>query len=171
MFDKLIDLLIQTWEHFKPILFIMPYDKGVIYRGGRFKKVLNSGSWYLRIPFIDDFHTENIMLDTMNIHEVNITTLDGQTISIGCEFDLRVTDIVKAVVETNDWRTNLVDISRGEMSNYVEECNWEEIKKKTTKNAIERKIQKRADEMGIEISNFNFTDKAKSRLIKLFNNG
>ena len=110
------------------------------------------------------------MLDTLNIPEVNITTLDDVTISIGCEFDLRIVDIVKALVETNDWRTNLVDIAKGIVSGYIEDTGWEEIKKKTTKNAIERKIQKRAEEMGIEISNFNFTDKAKSRLFKLFNN-
>lgn len=170
MFDKLIDLLVQTWEHFRPILFIYPYDSGVIYRAGKFQRVLKPGNWYLRIPFVDDFHTENIKLDTINIPEVNITTLDGVTISIGCEFDLRIIDIVKAVIETNDWRTNLVDISKGIVSDHIEDTEWEEIKKKTTKNAIERKIQKRAEEMGIEISNFNFTDKAKSRLLKIFNN-
>ncbi len=170
MLDSLIAWIREVWDHFKPIVFIYTYEAGVVFRAGKFLKVLESNNWYLRIPFIDDLFTDNIALDTMAIKEVNVTTLDGKTTTIGCEFDLRIDDIYKALVTTHDWRSNLVDICRGVISDYIEEKNWDELRKKTTKNAIEAKIQKRAEDLGIAISNFNFTDKMVGRTLTLFNN-
>jgi regulator of protease activity HflC (stomatin/prohibitin superfamily) len=170
MLDALLDFFRGIWDHFKPILFIYNYEAGVIFRAGKFHKVLKPGNWYFRIPFIDDLFVDNIAIDTMAVKEVNVTTLDGKTITIGGEFDLKITNIYLALVETHDWRTNLVDISRGIVSDHVEDNNWDELRKKVTKNAIEKKINKRALEMGVEISNFNFTDKTIGRILTLFNN-
>lgn len=168
MFDKLIDLIIHFGERLNPIIFILEYKEGVLFRAGRFVKILYPG-WHFKIPFIDSFHTENVKLDTMSVKEVNITTLDGKTATIGCEFDIEITDFYQASVLTNEWRTNLFDISRGILSNDLEDINWDDIRKKTTKNSIARKIEKRALELGITVSNFNFTDKSISRTINLFN--
>lgn len=169
MLDRLIDFLREVWNHFKPILFIYPYEEGVIFRAGSFLKIIKDG-WHFRIPFVDDYFTDNIALDTISIKEVNVTTLDGKTITIGCEFDIKITDIYKALVTTHDWRSNILDICRGVISDYIEDCNWDEIRKKTTKNAIEKRIQKRTDDLGIQVSNFNFTDKSIGRILTLFNN-
>ena len=169
MFDRLIDLLVSIWIHIKPIVFIEEFEKAVVFRGGRYIKNWNPGA-HLRIPLVDDFYSDVVTPDTQDIREVNVTTLDGKTISIGCQFNLMIIDIKKALVDTHEWRTNLIDISRGILSDHLEDCSWEDIRKKTTKNAVEKKIQKRCDEMGIEISDFNFTDKALSRVFKLFNN-
>jgi regulator of protease activity HflC (stomatin/prohibitin superfamily) len=170
MFESIISWLREVWNHFKPILFLYNYEAGVVFRAGKFIKELKPGSWYFRIPFIDDIFVENIATDTMAIKEVNITTLDGKTITIGGEFDLKVIDVTLAIVETHDWRSNLMDVARGIISDHVEDNNWDELRKKTTKNAIEKKINKRANEMGVEISNFNFTDKTIGRILTLFNN-
>ncbi len=166
MFDKLIDLLISCWDHFKPILFILEYEEGVMYRGGKLLKSLEPG-WHFKIPFIDDWHVENVKADTMNITPVTITTLDNKTITIGCEFDFYIEDIVLAVVQTNDWRSNLHDMCMGILSDHLEDCNWEDIKKKVVKNQIFKKIEKRALEMGVVASNFNFTEKTITRALAL----
>lgn len=168
MIDKLIAFLQDAWHSFKPIIFILQFEEGVLLRGGKFLKTLKPG-YHFRIPFIDDYFSDNVAADTIAIKEVNVTTLDEKTISVGCTYDIEIIDIYKALIITHDWRSNLFDISKGIVSDHLEDCSWEEIRKKTTKNAIERKIQKRADEMGIKVMNFNFTDKATSRIIKLFN--
>lgn len=167
MFDKLIDLIVSAWNDFKPIIFIFEYKEGIMLRAGKFLKILKPG-WHLRIPFVDDFYVENVKTDTMRIKEVTVTTLDSKTVTIGCEFDLRITDIYKAMVDTNDWRSNLQDMCAGVLSDYLEDLHWEDIKRKPTKNAIFKKMEKRAEEMGITISNFNFTDKVVTKPFKLF---
>ncbi len=170
MLDALFSWLREVWDSFKPIVFIYSYESAVVFRGGKFRRILKPDGWYLRIPFVDDIFTDNIALDTIAIKEVNVSTLDGKTITIGCEFDLRIADIYKALVLTHDWRSNLLDICRGIISDHIEEYDWNDLRKKTTKNAIEKKLQKRADELGIEVSNFNFTDKTIGRILTLFNN-
>jgi len=165
---ELLQWLISVWDDAKPIVFIKQYSQAVVYRAGKYVKNWGPG-WHGRISFLDEYHEDNVMLDTMEIKEVNITTLDGKTSTNGCEFDLRIKDIKKALIDTNDWRSNLQAVARGVMSSELEDRNWDDIRKKTTKNAIEKEIQKRAHEMGIEIYNFNFTDKALTRAYKLFN--
>lgn len=169
MFDKLIDLLVSVWKEFQPLIFVLEYKEGVMFRAGKFRKVWLPGP-HLRIPFVDSYYTENVKTDTMRVEEVNITTLDGKTVTIGCEFELKITDIIKAVVDTNDWRSNMHDIAQGILSDNLEDIAWDDIRKKTTKNAIAKKIEHRAFEMGITTNNFNFTDKAITRAITLFNN-
>lgn len=166
MFDRLIDLIVQLWDHFKPIFFVLEYEEGVLYRAGKLIGPLKPG-WHMRIPFVDDFHLENVKDDTMNITPVTITTLDNKTITIGCEFDFHIEDIVQAVVMTNDWRSNLHDICKGILSDHLEDCNWDDIKKKTVKNQIFKRIEKRALEMGVVADNFNFTDKTITRALAL----
>lgn len=148
---------------------IYQYQEAVLYRGGKFRRIIKPG-FHWKIPIIDNYHTDTVTMNTMKIDEVNITTLDSKTVIIGCEFDLIISDIYKALNDTHDWHSNLRDISRGILSDTLEDLNWDDIRKKTTKNSIAKKIEKRALEMGITTSNFNFTDKAISRAYKLFNN-
>ena len=169
MFDKFFQFLFDVWNDLKPIIFVLEYKEGVLFRAGKYIKILKRG-WHLRIPFIDEYHLENVKVDTLQIKEVTVTTLDEKTVTIGCEFELQITDIYLAVIETNDWRSNLHDISYGILSDSLEDIYWADIRKKTTKNTISKKIEKRAIEMGITTSNFNFTDKSISRAYRLYNN-
>ena len=167
MFDKIIEFLLNLVEQILPCYIIHAYEEAVLYRFGKVLKKIDPG-FHWKIPFLDSYHKDTVTTDTMKIDDVNITTLDGKTVTIGAEYDTTISDIIKAINDTNSWRSNLQDISRGILSNELEDINWDDIRKKTTKNAIEKKIQKRGSEMGITISNFNFTDKVLSRSIKLF---
>lgn len=169
MFDKLIEFILNTIEQVLPCYILHDYEGGVLYRYGKIKKTV-FGGFHWKIPFFDSVIKETITTDTMRIQDVNITTLDGSTATIGGEFDLVISDIKKALNDTHEWKGNLQDISRGIISDELEDLNWSDIRKKTTKNAIERRIKARALEMGITISNFSFTDKVISRAFKLFGN-
>lgn len=168
MFDKLIDVLINIWDDLKCVYFVYQYKNAVQFRAGKFLRICGPG-WWLKVPFLDDYHVENVVSDTLSIEAITVTTLDGKTISIACEFDFKVVDLYKAIILTNEWRSNMQDICKGIMSDYLEDCEWNEIRKKVTKNAVEKRIKSRGEEMGIEVSNFNFTDKAISRILKLIN--
>jgi len=166
IFGSLISWFQTMWDDAKFILFVLQYEEGVLYRRGKLIKSLSPGA-HLKIPFIDTYHLENVKADTMNIIPVTVTTLDNKTIMIGCEFDFYIGDIIQAVVETNDWRSNLHDICMGVLSDHLEDCYWEDIKKKTVKNQIFKRIEKRALEMGVVVSNFNFTEKAITRALSI----
>lgn len=167
MFDKLIDVIITVWKDLRFIIFVKEYEKAVMLRGGRYKKILEPGIRW-KVPFLDDIFEDTVKVDTMIISDVNITTLDGKTVTIGCQFEYTIEDIYKAVIETSGWRTNLHDICQGILSDVLEDINWDDIRKKTTKNAISKRIEKKALEMGIATFNFNFTNKVITRALKIF---
>lgn len=167
MFSRAIELLIETWDDAKFIIFIPEFKEGVLLRAGRFKKTLGPG-WHFKVPFIDDYFTDSVKTDTMKTDEVSLTTADGKTITVRAEFELRIIDIHKAVIETNDWRSNLQDVAQGIISSILEDLTWEDIMKKSTKTSISKKIKESAFSMGIETKNFNFTDKSISRSFRLF---
>lgn len=64
MLDKFIDLLISLFNDIKPIVFVLEYKKGVMFRAGRFLKILEPG-WHFRIPFVDSVYMENVVNKTM----------------------------------------------------------------------------------------------------------
>lgn len=168
MFDKFIDLLITVWNDFKPLIYVRGFEAGVLYRAGPYKKNLYPGI-HPRIPFIDAYHIESVAEDKITIDEVNLTTVDNKTISVGGIVEFKITDVHKAFVLTHDWRYNFGEICRGIMADYLEDCTWEDIKLKKTKNAILREIKRKAEEMGIEVYSFMFTDKSLSRVYKIVN--
>lgn len=166
MFDKIIEFLLNIIEQTLPCYILHQYDKGIFYRNGKIVRAIGGG-FIWKIPFLDSIVKENCMQDTMKIKEVNITTQDGKTVTIGCEFNMKIVDVIKALNDTNDWRSNLQDQCQGILSDSLEDLNWEDIRKKTVKNAIAKRIEKSAAEMGVTTSDFNFTDKAISRVYKL----
>lgn len=167
LFGSLISWLQSVWDDIKIFVFIHEYEEGILYRMGKLSRVLKKGPNF-KIPFIDTYHVENVKSDTMYINPVTITTLDNKTISVGCEFDFYIDDIVLAVVMTNEWRSNLHDICTGIVSDHLEDCNWDDIRKKVIKNQIFKRIEKRALEMGVVVSNFNFTEKSITRALTLY---
>lgn len=125
----------------------------------------------MKIPFVDYGHSAIVTFDTLSIDEVNITTADGQTISIGLYLEFEVEDIYKYLIETNDTRTNMMDISKGVASSILEDISWEDIKKKATINRIVKQLTPKLEMMGVKLRDCQFTDKCKSSVFKVFSGG
>lgn len=168
MLDKLIDLIISLWNRIQPIVFIMEFEQGIVFRCGKYLKVLQPG-WHPRISGIDVIVTETVTNATICIREVNVTTADKKTISIAAKFNYQITDIYKARVLTNDWKSNIVDVGRGIMSKELNKCQWEDICAGNVDELIGTLIQAEARNLGVKVWNFNFTDKLIIRGFKLFN--
>ena len=170
----IMKLLEAGWDYIKIFTVIAAYEEGVLLRLGKplrkGRSVLKPG-FHLKFPILDYVYTAIVTTDTMEIKAVNITTLDGKTSTNGLIVKFRVSDIYKYLIETNEPRSNMHDLCRGILSNYLEDCNWEDIRKKPTINAIRKKIALECDEMGVEVLDVYFSDKCLTRAIKLFSEG
>jgi regulator of protease activity HflC (stomatin/prohibitin superfamily) len=162
--DKLFDILKDAWNDFKPVLFINQYQSGVILRAGKYKRNLSPG-WHLRIPFIDDYHIDIVTIDTMVTKAVHITTLDDKTITAVPIIEYTIDNIKKFLIDTNDARTNIHDITRAYVSDYLTDCTWEECKLKRTTNQLTKKIADQCISMGVTISRVMLSDLCVSRVI------
>lgn len=162
--DKIFDFIKEIWHDFKPIVFINEYQRAVLLRAGSYIKSFNKG-WYFKIPFIDTILIDICTIDTMVTKSVHITTIDDKTITAVPVVEYEIVDIKKFMIDTNDARTNMHDIVRAAISDYLTDCTWEECKLKRTINHITRKVKEQCEPMGICVSRVMLTDMCVSRVI------
>lgn len=162
--DKIIDLIKEIWNFMKPIIFINEYEKGVVLRAGKFNRAIEKG-WHLRVPFLDDYHTVIYTLNTMRTTAVHITTTDDKTITAVPILEYTVGDAYAYLIATNDAPSNVHDILRAAISDYLTDCTWEECKLKRTINAITRKVTEQCLPMGVEVTRVMLSDMCISRVI------
>ena len=105
MFDKIIEFLLNLIDQTLPCYILHDYEEALFYRFGKIRSVTKSG-FHWKIPFLDSYIKTIVTTDTMRIEDVNITTLDGKTATIGGEFDLIVSDVKKALNTIGRLATN-----------------------------------------------------------------
>lgn len=162
--DKIIDLIKDLWNDFKPLIFVNQYQCGVILRAGKYNRNLSPG-WHFRIPFIDDYHVDIVAIDTMATKSVHITTLDDKTITAVPVIEYEVDDIKKFLIDTNDARSNIHDITRAYVSDYLTDCTWAECKLKKTTNQLTKRIAEQCKSMGVNVTRVLLSDLCISRVI------
>ena len=167
MFEPIFQFLKDTWHEFKPVVFIDQYQAAVLLRKGLYRKILLPGV-HFRIPFIDQIFITHTSIDTLSFGQVTLTTTDNKTISVDAMIRYRIIDPKKNLIDTDEWKSNAKDFGRGTISEYLEDCNWEDIKLKKTKNQITKRIQANCDSMGVEVLDFMFTDKCLTTAVKVF---
>lgn len=167
MLELLKQIFVGFWEYIKILYFVDHWEEAVILRTGKYHRSIGPGyhwKWFI----FEKGLSANVKPDTMEIEAVQITTKDKKTISIGLMLDYEVDNIRKFLIEHNDSLTNIIDRSRGEMSDYLEDVEWEDIKKKTTKNALKRILIIYLEKMGVKLNDLKFTTKCEIRAYKFF---
>lgn len=163
----MFDFLRWLWEQFKdyiwPFTIINVYERGVRLTAGKNPQLLEPGI-KLKLPLIQEILSVIITPDTVCPRAIHVTTSDGKTTSIEPAIEFYVEDPLKWLIETNDAYTNLKDIVRGVVSDYVTDITWEEVKKKSTQTAIKNKLNKRCEEIGAKVTAVMLTDVCISRI-------
>ncbi len=164
LFEKVYDLL---EEYIFPFKILNQYESGLVLRLGKYHRNLKTG-WNWKYPFVEKvqsvFHTTN----TFHITNVNVTTKDNKTISVGPIIEYQIIDATKYILDFNEAESNMHDLSRGIIADYLTDCTWEECKKKSTLTAIKNKMKKQYEDMGVEIIQVLFGDIAVSPAFTLF---
>lgn len=170
MLDKLIDIVISFSEQINPFVIIDSYEAGIHVRLGRKKRDLNVGFHFLplKVLFIDKVLTVHIKRDTFRVSNVNVTTIDGKNISVGAIIEYEVTDPTLFLMEANDAISNMHDIARGVIADYLTDCTWEEVKQKSTITSIKNKIKPSFLEIGVTVKRVLFGDISQSRTFTIF---
>jgi regulator of protease activity HflC (stomatin/prohibitin superfamily) len=170
-FESLGEWIKDTIDNFADYIKIWvrvnDYQEAVILRWGKYHRTLSPGFHFKW--FIFEYHMLlNVKPDTMDIEAITITTLDGKTISPGLMIHYEIVDSRKHLLNNNDSPTNMKSIAKGEMSDLLEDINWADTKKKTTKNALRRALIPKFEDMGVNILDMKFTDKCETRAFRLF---
>lgn len=164
----IFELIRWVWEQFEhyifPFTIIHIYERGVILTWGKIPKLLMPGL-RLKAPFIQTVFTATITIDTLEIKPVLVTTKDGKTILVKPIVEFSISDPVKWLIETNEAKSNLHDISGGVVSDYLTDIDWEECKMKTTLTKVKNKLQNKSTQIGATIHSVSFASMSLARVI------
>jgi len=173
MFDSNFLITSIEWgiEKFKdylsPIVILRCYEGGVLLRLGKYKHPLKVGI-NLKLPFIDEVHTCIVTVDTFHVSPIEITTLDQKQVSVEPIIKFEIVDTKKYLLDVNEAAGNIHDIARGVIADYLTDCNWEDIKKRSTLTAIKNKLKSECEEMGVRLFQVYFGRIVTTRMFTVF---
>lgn len=154
-------------DYLSPVVVLRCYESGVSLRLGRYRHNLKEGvNW--KIPFVDEVHIVIKSVDTFHVQPIDITTIDQKQVSVEPIIKFDIVDPKKYLIDTNEAVGNIHDISRGIIADYLSDCEWESIKKKTTLTAIKNALKKECDEMGINIYKVYFARIVTTKVYTVF---
>ena len=167
-FIRLLEWLGEKWrDYLAPVFIVRTYESGVLLRLGKYKKDLTEGVNF-KIPFIDEIHTVIRTVDTFHVTPVDITTLDSKQVSVEPIVKFEIIDPKKYLLDVNDGSSNMHDITRGIIADYLTDCEWDEIKKKTTLTAIKNSLKAECDEIGVKVYKVYFGRIVTTRIYTVF---
>lgn len=151
-------------KYLMPVQIINTYERGVMLTLGKNPKLIEPGVRF-KFPLIQEIFTTPIMPDTISPPSVNVTTADGKTISVRVAIEFEVIDAQKWLIEVTDATTNLSDLTRGFVADYLTDVSWEEVVQKRTRTEIKNKLNKKCHEFGCKINLLMFTEVCQTKVI------
>lgn len=139
----------------------------MLLRLGKYSRDLETG-WNWKLPLIDEVHTVITTTDTFHVAAVDITTLDGKQVSVEPIVKFEIVDPKKYLLDVNAAADNLHDVTRGIIADYLTDCEWEEIKKKTTLTEIKNKLKGECDEIGVKVYKVYFGRIVTTKMFTVF---
>lgn len=166
MLDRLVDVLIQVWGEFWPLVVIQPYEEAVLTRAGKFRKVLKPG-WYLKIPLIDVVLNDHVTSRTHHIGGQAATTKDGREIGYDAIITFGIADIEKATLKVTDVKDAIVDTCTGVIATALSEAAYDDVVHGRLNDELLRLCRVRGRRWGIDITDVQLAGICRVRNIRL----
>ena len=131
------------------------YERGVIYRFGKYHRVAEPG-WRFLIPVIETFVKYDLRTETIDIPPQEVITKDAVKLRIDAIIYLRVDDPVKAELYVEeDYRKAVEEHVKGRIRNLVGSMSLDELYGRIDEinNQLREDVQKLAIEWGVMIVN------------------
>jgi regulator of protease activity HflC (stomatin/prohibitin superfamily) len=135
------------------------YERGVIFRLGRFQKIKGPGL-YFTVPILDQRNQVDIRTKTVDIAPQEAVTADSVTIKINAVLYYRIIDPMKAINRVENYQMAVYQASMTTLRNIVGQHNLDDMLK--SRDKINAKIQEIVDEItepwGVEIERVELKD-------------
>ncbi len=168
MLDKLIEFLLNIIDQVIPFKIIMQYEKGVVFRVGKFIGVKEPGLHW-KIPFFDVISNYTVVTTTITLPPQSLTTRDGKSIVVRAQIKYKICDLSKYAVDVYDTTDALSDTTCGIIHDIVADTDWHVLRSKSLKSTLTSEVQPQALDWGIDVAQVTITDLAEMRSYRLFN--
>ena len=135
------------------------YERGILFRFGKFKKILNPG-WNLVLPIIEYAKKVDIRTKVTDVPEQDAITKDNVSIRINAVIYYKIFDASKAVIAVENFHYAVSQLAQTTMRNAVGSVSLDELlseREKISKKICEI-IDKATDPWGIKVENVELKD-------------
>lgn len=134
------------------IRIINQYERGVVQRLGRFRKILDPGL-HVIIPYIDIMRNVDVRTTPMDVPKQEVITKDNVTVNVDAVVYFRVIDAKKAVFETTNYAYATSTFAQTALRDVTGNFDLDELLSK--RNEISKQIKEivdaQTDKWGIDI--------------------
>ncbi len=137
------------------------YERGILFRFGKFDKVLNPG-WHIVLPVVNSYRKVDIRTKAVDVPEQDAITKDNVSIRINAVIYYKVFDASKAILEVENFYYAVSQLAQTTMRNAVGSVSLDELLSEREKISTEicKIIDAATDPWGIKVENVELKDVA-----------
>ena len=134
------------------VRIINQYERGVVQRLGRFRKILDPGL-HVIIPYIDTMRSVDVRTTPMDVPKQEVITKDNVTVNVDAVVYFRVIDAKKAVFETTNYAYATSTFAQTALRDVTGNFDLDELlsKRDEISSQIKEIVDAQTDKWGIDI--------------------
>ena len=138
---------------------INEYERGVLFRFGKFKRILNPG-WRLIFPIIDSMKKIDIRTKAVDVPEQDAITKDNVSIRINAVLYYKIFDASKAIIAVENYKYAVAQLAQTTMRNAVGAVSLDELLAERDKISEEicKIVDEATDPWGVKVENVELKD-------------
>jgi len=135
------------------IRILAEYERGVIFRLGRFHKVKGPGLIFL-IPFVDRMVKVSLRVVTLDVPPQDVITRDNISVKVNAVAYFKVSDPKKAIIEVENYLYATSQISQTTLRSVLGEYELDDLltKREMINQRLQKIIDQQTDPWGIKVS-------------------
>ena len=138
---------------------ISEYERGILFRFGKFAKILKPG-WNIVLPIIESYQKIDIRTKAVDVPEQDAITKDNVSIRINAVLYYNVFDASKAIIAVEHYQYAVSQLAQTTMRNAVGAVSLDELLSERDKISSEicKVIDEATDPWGIKVENVELKD-------------
>lgn len=138
---------------------INEYERGILFRFGKFIKVMNPG-WNIVIPIIDFYKKVDIRTKAVDVPEQETITKDNVSVKINAVIYYKIFDATKSVLAVENYYYAVEQLAQTTMRNIVGSVTLDELLAEREKISEEicKIIDAATDPWGVKVENVELKD-------------
>ena len=135
------------------------YERGILFRFGKFAKILNPG-WHVILPVIHSYRKIDIRTKAVDVPEQEAITRDNVSIKINAVLYYKIFDASKAILAVQDYNYAVSQLAQTTMRNIVGSVSLDELLTEREKLSTEicNIVDEETDPWGIKVENVELKD-------------
>ena len=158
LFEWLKELITGSWDRVKPWEILLPTEAGVVYRIGKFNRVIRCG-FNLKWPIIESTHHTDVTLTTMPLEPQTLTTSDRKSIVVSSMLRYEIYDVKPYFTEIWDADNVLEDVALSVIEDVIVNTDSNCVFLPEVEQKITRRIRHQVKEYGFRIHKFSFRER------------